>query len=96
MYISPKSIYIRHLGKFYLHLIGTKSIPAIFLTFRQVIHLGKYTFRQVSLYCEERCLVQPASTFLNQQPIILTAAVENEVLEIVVEPLSKEEVDILW
>ena len=50
MYISPKSIYIRHLGKLYLYLIGTKSVPAIFLTFRQVIHVGKYTFRQVSLY----------------------------------------------
>ena len=53
---------------------------------------GKITF--ISNYCEECCLVQPASTFLNQQPIIPTVAVENEVSEIAVEPLSKEEVDI--
>ena len=53
---------------------------------------GKVIF--ISDYCEEHCLAQPTSTFLNQQPIILTAAVENKVLEIMVEPLSKEEVDI--
>ena len=53
---------------------------------------GKVTF--ISNYCEEHCLAQPASTFLNQQPIILMAVVENKVLEIVVEPLSEEEVDI--
>ena len=53
---------------------------------------SKVTF--ISDYCEECCLAQPTSTFLNQQPIILTMAVENEVSEIVVEPLSKEEVDI--
>ena len=53
---------------------------------------GKVTF--ISNYCEECCLAQPASTFLNQRPIILMVAVEHEVSEIVVEPLSKEEVDI--
>ena len=53
---------------------------------------GKVTF--ISDYCEEHCLVQPASTFLNQWPIIPMMAIENEVLEIVVEPLSEEEVDI--
>ena len=53
---------------------------------------GKVTF--ISNYCEERCLVQPASTFLNQQPIILMVAVEHEVSEIMVEPLSEEEVNI--
>ena len=53
---------------------------------------GKVTF--ISDYCEECCLAQPASTFLNQQPIVLTVAVEHEVLEIAVEPLSEEEVDI--
>ena len=53
---------------------------------------GKVTF--ISDYCEERCLVQPASTFLNQRPIVPTAAVENEVSEIAVEPLSEEEVNI--
>jgi len=50
MYISPKFVYIRHLGKLYIYLIGTESVPAIFHTFRQVIHIDKYTFRQVSLY----------------------------------------------
>ena len=53
---------------------------------------GKITF--VSDYCEEHCLTQPASTFLNQQPIVLMAAVESKASEIAVEPLSEEEVDI--
>ena len=53
---------------------------------------GKITF--VSDYCEEHCLTQPASTFLNQQPIILMVSVKSEVSEIMVEPLSEEEVDI--
>ena len=53
---------------------------------------SKVTF--ISDYCEECCLAQPASTFLNQRPIVPTTAVENEVSEIVVEPLSEEEVNI--
>ena len=53
---------------------------------------GKVMF--ISDYCEEHCLAQPANTFLNQQPIVLMTTIENEVLEIAVEPLSKEEVDI--
>ena len=53
---------------------------------------SKVTF--ISDYCEECCLAQPASTFLNQRPIVPMAAVEKEVSEIVVEPLSEEEVDI--
>ena len=53
---------------------------------------GKVTF--ISNYCEEHCLAQPASTFLNQQPIVPTVVVENKVSEITVEPLLEEEVDI--
>ena len=52
MYISQNSIHDRQVDKLYLFFIGTKCILAIFLTFRQVIHIGKYTFRQVSLYWE--------------------------------------------
>ena len=50
MSISQNSIYNRQVDKLYLYFIGTESVPVIFLTFRQVIHLGKYTLRQVSLY----------------------------------------------
>ena len=53
---------------------------------------GKVTF--ASNYCEEHCLVQPASTFLNQRPIVSRVTIENEVLELVVEPLSEQEIDL--
>lgn len=53
---------------------------------------GKITF--ISDYCEEHCLAQPASTFLNQRPIVPMAVVNSEVSELAVEPLSEEEVDI--
>ena len=53
---------------------------------------GKITF--VSDYCEEHCLTQPASTFLNQRPIVPMVSVKSKASEIVVEPLSEEEVDI--
>ena len=54
----------------------------------------KVTF--ISDYCEEHCLAQPTGTFLNQWPIVLMVVVENEVSEIVVEPLSEECNDIAF
>ena len=53
---------------------------------------GKVTF--ASNYCEEHCLAQPASTFLNQCPIVSQGTIENEVLELMVEPLSEQEIDL--
>ena len=53
---------------------------------------GKVTF--ASDYCKEHCLAQPASTFLNQRPIVSRVTIENEVLEIVVKPLSEQEIDL--
>ena len=53
---------------------------------------GKITF--TSDYCEEHCLAQPASTFLNQQPIVPQVTVESEVSELVVEPLLEQEIDL--
>ena len=53
---------------------------------------GKVTF--TSDYCEEHCLAQPASTFLNQRPIVSWVTVENEVSELVVEPLSEQEINL--
>lgn len=52
----------------------------------------KITF--VSNYCEEYCLAQPASTFLNQHPMVPIAMVENEVSGLAIEPLSEEETDL--
>ena len=52
----------------------------------------KITF--ASDYCEEHCLAQPASTFLNQRPIAPQVTIESEVLELVVEPLSEQEIDL--
>ena len=51
---------------------------------------GKVTF--ASDYCEEHCLAQPASTFLNQHPIVPMVAVENEVLGLTFKPLSEQEI----
>ena len=51
---------------------------------------GKITF--ISNYCEEHCLAQPASTFLNQCLIVPMAVVSSEVFELTVKPLSEEEV----
>ena len=53
---------------------------------------GKITF--TSNYCEEHCLAQPASTFLNQRPIAPWVTVESKVSELVVEPLSEQEIDL--
>ena len=53
---------------------------------------GKVTF--TSDYCEEHCLAQPASTFLNQCLIVSWVTIENEVSELVVEPLSEQEIDL--
>ena len=53
---------------------------------------GKVTF--ASNYCEEHCLAQPVSTFLNQHPIVPMVAVENNILELAVEPLLEEEIDL--
>ena len=53
---------------------------------------GKVTF--TSDYCKEHCLAQPASTFLNQCPIVSWVTVENEVLELAVKPLSEQEIDL--
>ena len=53
---------------------------------------GKVTF--TSDYCKEHCLAQPAGTFLNQCPIVSWVAVENEVLELAVKPLSEQEIDL--
>ena len=53
---------------------------------------GKVTF--TSDYCKEHCLAQPASTFLNQHPIVPQVTIENEVLELTVEPLLEQEIDL--
>ena len=53
---------------------------------------GKVTF--ASDYCKEHCLAQPASTFLNQHPIVSWVTIENKVLELMVEPLSEQEIDL--
>ena len=53
---------------------------------------GKVTF--ASDYCEEHCLAQPASTFLNQCPIVSQVTVENEVSELAVEPLLEQEINL--
>ena len=53
---------------------------------------GKVTF--TSNYCEEHCLAQPASTFLNQCPIVSQVTIENKVSELAVEPLSEQEIDL--
>ena len=53
---------------------------------------GKVTF--ASDYCEEHCLAQPASTFLNQHPIVPRVTMESEVSELAVEPLSEQEIDL--
>ena len=52
----------------------------------------KVTF--ASNYCEEHCLAQPASTFLNQCPIVSQVTIENEVSELVVEPLLEQEINL--
>ena len=52
----------------------------------------KVTF--TSNYCEEHCLAQLASTFLNQHPIVSQVTVENEVSELMVKPLSEQEIDL--
>ena len=53
---------------------------------------GKVTFR--SNYCKEHCLAQPASTFLNQHPIISQVTIENKVSELTVEPLLEQEINL--
>ena len=53
---------------------------------------GKVTF--TSDYCEDHCLAQPASTFLNQCPIAPRVTVTSEVSELAVEPLSEQEIDL--
>ena len=53
---------------------------------------GKVTF--ASNYCEEHCLAQPASTFLNQCPIVPRVTIESKVSELTVEPLSEQEIDL--
>ena len=53
---------------------------------------GKVTF--ASNYCEEHCLAQPASTFLNQHPIVPMVAVENEDLGLAFKPLLEQEIDL--
>ena len=57
----------------------------------------QWTSRKVTFasdYCEEHCLAQPASTFLNQRPIVSQVTVENEVSELTVKPLLEQEIDL--
>ena len=53
---------------------------------------GKVTF--ASDHCEDHCLAQPASTFLNQRPIAPRVTVTSKVSELAVEPLSEQEIDL--
>ena len=53
---------------------------------------GKVTF--ASDYCKEHCLAQPASTFLNQHPIVSQVTIENKVSELAVKPLLEQEIDL--
>ena len=53
---------------------------------------GKITF--ASNYCEDHCLAQPASTFLNQRPIAPQVTITSEVSELAVEPLLEQEIDL--
>ena len=60
--------------------------PTIHCTSRKV------TF--TSNYCKEHCLAQPASTFLNQHPIVSQVTIENEVSELTVKPLLEQEINL--
>jgi hypothetical protein len=53
---------------------------------------GKVTF--TSDYCEKHCLAQPASTFLNQRPLIHTLEMVDNSLESELDPLTVEEADL--
>jgi hypothetical protein len=53
---------------------------------------GKVTF--VLDYCEKHCLAQPASTFLNQCPLIHTLETVDDSLESELNPLTIEEADL--
>jgi hypothetical protein len=53
---------------------------------------GKVTF--ASDYCEKHCLVQPASTFLNQRPLIHTSETVDDSLESELNSLTIEEADL--
>ena len=56
-----------------------------------------WTSRKVTFtsdYCEEHCLAQPASTFLNQHPIVSWVMIENKVSGLTVEPLSEQEINL--
>ena len=52
----------------------------------------KITF--TSDYCEDHCLAQPASTFLNQHPIAPQVTITSEVLELAVKPLLEQEINL--
>jgi hypothetical protein len=52
----------------------------------------KVTF--MSDYCEKHCLAQPASTFLNQCPLIRTSETVDDSLESELDPLTIEEADL--
>ena len=57
----------------------------------------QWTSRKVTFasdYCEEHCLVQPASTFLNQRLIVSQVTIENEVSELAVKPLLEQEINL--
>jgi hypothetical protein len=53
---------------------------------------GKVTF--TSDYCEKHCLAQPASTFLNQRPLMCTSETVDDSLESELDPLTVEEADL--
>ena len=53
---------------------------------------GKVTFS--SDYCEKHCLEQPASTFLNQRPLIRNPATTDNTPETELDPITAEEVDL--
>ena len=53
---------------------------------------GKVMFS--SDYCEKHCLAQPASTFLNQQPLLRPVPTDGETTSAELDPIPVEEVEL--
>ena len=53
---------------------------------------GKITF--TSDYCETNCLAQPASTFLNQRPLVRSPTTPEKSDDVELDPLTTEEIEL--
>ena len=77
--------------------LGKHNIVLGLLWLQQHNPTIQWTSRKVTFtsdYCKEHCLAQPASTFLNQHPIVPQVTIESRVSELTVEPQSEEENDL--